>query len=127
MTRRPGKVGTVGSHKHWGRQADSVDAQALGLQAAGSEDIRGWTGSGVKDSLDHSSIARPMLLPLTMKSPAQKDPRGNRTTTNQSFDVTQSMREGRVRASLGAATDSIHRPAPGHRATKSLHSSNAKQ
>ena len=116
MTRRPGKVGTADSHKHWGRHADSVDAQALGLQAAG----RGWTGPGVKDSLDLSSVARPVLLPLTMKSPAHQDPR-----SNQSFDVTHSMHEERVRASLGVAADSIHRPAPGHRATKSLHSSNA--
>jgi hypothetical protein len=118
MTRRPGKVGTADSHKQWGRHADSVDAQALGIQAAG----RGWTGSGLKDSLDHASIARPMPLPLTMKSPTHQDPR-----SNQSFEVTDSMRERRVRASLGAATDSIHRPAAGHRATKSLHSSNAKQ
>lgn len=111
-------MGTADSHKQWGRYSDSADAQALGIQAT----VRGWTVNGGKESLDHSSIARPMLLPLTVKSPVHQDPR-----SKQSFDVTQSMRERRVGASLGAAMGSIQRPAPGHRATKSLHSSYAQQ
>ena len=60
MTKRPRKS----IDKHSGRQADSVDAHDIGLQAS----VRGWTlTSGVKDSLDHASMARAALLPVAMR------------------------------------------------------------